>query len=326
MDSIKWGILGPGVMSRKFALGLKYARGAELAAVASRSRERAELFASEFDVHCVYDSYEALAGDNRIDAVFVATPHSFHREHAILCLSGGRHVLCEKPFAINAGEAADMIRTAREEERVLMEAMWTRFLPSLVTVRDLVANGVIGEIRRVTADFGFRASFDPQHRIFDPNLGGGALLDIGIYPLSLAHMLLGAPVSIHGLAHIGKTGVDEESAVLLGYDGGRQAILTMALRIDTPGEALILGTAGWIRILSPWWASSHVKVRENGRGERTLDLPYKGNGYTHEAEEFMDLIREEKMESSVMPLDESLAIMRTMDEIRRQWGMHYPME
>lgn len=321
--TIRWGILGPGAVSRKFAVGLRSAEGAELVAVGSRSLERAERFASEFDARRAHAGYDALAGDDGIDAVYIGTPHSYHREHAVLCLLHGKHVMCEKPFALNAMEAAEMIRTAREQQHALMEAMWMRFLPAMAKARGLLAEGVIGDIRGVTADFGFRAEFDPAHRLFDRSLGGGALLDIGIYGLSLAHMLLGKPARISGTARMGETGVDEESTVMLAYENSGSAVLTMSIRRDTPCGALILGTDGWLRIPSPWWAASRIVIKREGKEETTLDLPFKANGFTHEAEGFMGSIRAGKLENDVMPLDESLAIMRTMDEIRRQWGIRF---
>jgi len=324
--TIRWGILGPGAVSRKFAAGLKSAEGAELVAVGSRSRERAERFAAEYGARRVHAGYETLADDDGIDAVYIGTPHSYHREHTILCLHHGKHVLCEKPFALDAVEAAEMIRTAREQRRTLMEAMWMRFFPAMEKVRELVAEGVIGDIRRVAADFGFHADFDPAHRLFNRFLGGGALLDIGIYGLSLAHMLLGTPARISGTARMGETGVDEESTVMLAYENSGSAVLTMSIRRDTPCEALILGTDGWLRIPSPWWAASRIVIKREGKEETTLDLPFKANGFTHEAEGFMGSIRAVKLENDVMPLDESLAIMRTIDEIRRQWGIRFPSE
>ncbi len=325
-EKIRWGILGPGRISGKFAACLTEAEGAELAAVGSRSLERAEKFASEFGFARAHGSYEALAADNGIDAVYIGTPHSFHREHTILCLKAGRHVLVEKPFAINASEAADMIAAARDEKRALMEAMWMRFMPSIVKVRELIAEGAIGDVRTVTADFGFHAEFDPENRVFDPALGGGALLDVGIYPLSLAHMLLGEPETVEGTAHIGETGIDEESTAILRYDGGRQAVLTMAVRLETPCEATIIGTEGSIRIPAKWWRSDRIYVSQEGRGERTIDLPTTENGFIYQAEEFMVIIRGGRLESEIISLDESLSIMRTMDRIRESWGLKYPME
>jgi predicted dehydrogenase len=325
-ENIKWGILGPGIISRKFATALLATEGAELAAVGSRSLERAGRFASEFCIPRVYGNYKSLAEDAELDAIYIGTPHSHHKEHTIRCLRAGRHVLCEKPFAINAVDAANMLAVAREEKRTLMEAMWMRFMPSIVKVRKLVAEGSLGEIRRVTADFGFRAEFNPKNRLFDLSLGGGALLDVGIYPVSLAHMLLGEPDTVEGTAYIGNSGVDEESSVILGFAGEKHAVLTMAIRRETRCDALILGTAGSIRIPKPWWKSEHIVVTQKGRAERTIELPYTGNGYTYEAEEFMDLIRIGRLESEVIPLDESLAIMKLMDKIRHRWGLKYPME
>jgi predicted dehydrogenase len=181
-------------------------------------------------------------------------------------------------------------------------------------------------VRRITADFGFRAEFDPGSRLFDPALGGGALLDIGIYPVSLAHILLGEPDTVGGKAHIGETGVDEESVVLLGYRGGEQAVLTMAIRLDTPRDAYILGTAGSIWMPEPWWKSERIVLRREGRGETTIDLPCSKSILAYQADDFMDLVRAGKTESLVMPLSQSHALARTMDRIRRHWGLRYPME
>jgi predicted dehydrogenase len=325
-EKIRWGILGPGRIAGKFASALREAGGAELAAVGSRSLGRAGRFASDFGFKRAYGSYEELAGDNGIDAVYIGTPHSCHRDNTILCLRAGRHVLCEKPFAINAIEAEEMITASRKKKRALMEAMWMRFMPSILKVRELVAGGEIGEIRRITADFGFRAEFDPESRLFDPALGGGALLDVGVYPVSLAYFLLGEPAVVEGTAYIGETGVDEESVALLGYEGGSQAVLMMALRLKTRCDAFIFGTAGSIWIPEPWWKSERIVMRRNGRRERTIDLPRLENGFIYQAEEMMGLVREGKTESEIMPLDDSLAVMRIMDRIRRHWGLKYPME
>lgn len=325
-QKVRWGILGPGRISRKFAAALLEAEGAKLIAVGSRSLERARQFASEFGAARAYGSYEELAGDDEIDAVYIGTPHSCHRDHTILCLRAGRHVLCEKPFAINAREASDMIAAARSSNRALMEAMWMRFMPSILKVRDLVEAGEIGDLRRISADFGFRAEFDPESRLFDPSLGGGALLDVGVYPVSLAYFLLGEPATVEGTARFGETGVDEESTALLGYDGGVQALLTMALRLESPREAHILGTGGSIWIPEPWWKSERIVVRHKGREDETIDLPRLENGFIYQANEIMELIRAGKTESEIMPLDDSLAVMRIMDRIRKRWGLKYPME
>ena len=323
---LRWGILGPGDISTKFATGLQATDSGALVGVASRNADRAAAFAAKFGATNIHSSYEALAADPEIDAIYIGTPHTFHKDHAILCMRAGKHVLCEKPFAINAAEAAEMIAVAQETGRFLMEAMWSRFLPTLAKTRELIAQSAIGEPRMVNADFGFRmGAVLPDHRLFNPDLGGGALLDVGIYPLSLGSMLFGAPTQIASVANLGSTGVDEETAFILGYAQGQMALCSTAIQLNTPHVAQILGTAGSIQLHAPWWASSKLTLKV-GNVETTYDLPYKGNGYTHEAEEVAQCVAEGKTESAVMPLAESLTIMQTMDQLRAQWGLKYPME
>jgi len=325
-SEIGWGILGPGKISRAFAEGLLEAEGAVIAAVGSRDPGRAADFATEFGAGRAHGSYEELAADPAVDAVYIGTPHAFHHAQTLMCLLAGKHVLCEKALALNAGQAAEMITAARESGLVLMEAMWTRFLPAMVRVRELLAAGAIGEVRSVTADFGFRAAFDPASRLFAPELGGGALLDIGVYPLNLAYMVCGEPLAVHSLANLGATGVDEESVTILHHSAGRLSNLSCSFRADTPREARIQGTEGAIAIGRPWWKTERIILQPRGGEPETIDLPARGGGYTHEAEAFMDLIRSGERESEIMPLDESLAIMMTMDEVRSRWGMKYPGE
>jgi predicted dehydrogenase len=328
-DTVRWGILAPGRIARKFATALREADGARLVAVGSRDPARAAAFASEFGLAPAHThgSYEALAGDAEVDAVYIGSPHTGHEEHALLCLAHGKHVLCEKPLAVNAAQAGRMVAAARAAGLLLMEAVWTRFLPSIVRVRELVAAGELGEVRLVQADFGFRAALDPRSRLFAPELAGGALLDLGIYPLNLASMLCGAPVCVQASANLGPTGVDEETAVVLRHARGELATLSCSLRSDTPREAHVIGTEGRIRILLPWWAGTRLAVqRRDQDAESVFDLPSRGGGYAHEAEAFMDLLRAGRTEPDVMPLDESLAIMRTMDAIRAQCGVRYPAD
>ena len=323
---IRWGILGPGRIAHAFAKGLLEARGAGIAAVGSRDPDRAAAFAREYGVDRSYGRYEDLAADPQVDAVYIATPHVGHESHAVLCLEAGKHVLCEKPLAVNAARAKRMIAAARANDRVLMEALWTRFLPAMVHVRSLIGNGIIGEVRMVQADFGFRAEIDPASRLFAPELAGGALLDLGIYPLNLAFMVCGEPFEIHTTANLGATGVDEESAILLRHRGGRLSVLSCALRVETPREAHILGTRGRITLRCPWWGASRVSLHLRDRDREDFEFPLRGAGYTYEAEAFMDLIRSGERESDIMPLDESLAVIRTMDAIRSRWGLSYPGE
>lgn len=322
----RWGILGAGGIARKFVTGVKALPDHEVVAVGSRQQATADKFADEFGIERRHASYEALAADPNVDAIYVATPHPMHKENTLLALAGGKAVLCEKPFTINASEAAEIIQAAREKKLFLMEAMWTRFIPLMVEVRRLVADGAIGPLRMITADFGYRSAFRPESRAFDPALGGGALLDVGVYPISLASMLLGTPDRITSMAELGQTGVDEQSAYVFGYSGGQLAILSSAVRTSTPHEALIIGETGSIRIHPPFWIPKKMTLTVAGKEPQEIEIPFEANGYNYEAAEVANCVRAGKLESEIMPLDESLAIMQTMDAIRAQWGMKYPME
>ena len=325
-EKFRWGIISTGNIAKQFARGLSALPDAELAVVASRSQETADTFGDQFQVERRYDSYEALVADPRIDAIYVGTPHSFHRENTLMCLQAGKPVLCEKPFAINASQAQEMVDVARERQVFLMEAMWTRFTPVFVHLRDLLARRVIGDVQLILADFGFRTRFNPEGRLFKPELGGGALLDVGVYPVSLASMVLGAPERISSMAHLGETGVDENAAMILGYPTGALAVLSTAIRTNTPQVAIINGTEGRITIHSRWWVPTRLTIEVYDRETTEIDLPMVGNGYNYEAAEVARCVRAGKTESDVMPLDETLAVMRTLDEIRDQWGLKYPME
>jgi predicted dehydrogenase len=219
-----------------------------------------------------------------------------------------------------------MIGLAREKGLLLMEAMWSRFFPAMARVRDLLAAGAVGQVWLLTADFGFRARFDPSSRLFDPALGGGALLDVGVYAVSLACMVFGSPSRVAGLAHLGPTGVDEQAGIILGYEGGQLAVLATAIRTATPQEAMLMGSDGHIRIHPRWWMPTRLTLSVSGREDEVFELPFTGNGYNYEAAEVMACLRAGKLESEVMPLDETLSIMRAMDQLRAQWGLKYPME
>jgi predicted dehydrogenase len=325
-QKIRWGILSTGYIADLFAKGLQSVPDAELVAVGSRSMETAEQFGDRFNIPRRYAGYEQVANDPDVDVVYIGTPHPMHRGDSLMCLQAGKAVLCEKPFAINTREAEEVVRCAREKKLFLMEAMWTRYFPVMVKVRELLAQGAIGEVRMIQCDFGFRTNFNPQHRLFAPELGGGALLDVGVYAVSLASMVLGEPTRITGMATLGETGVDEQSAFILGYAGGQLAMLSTAVRTQTPQEATIIGTEGWIRVHSKFWCPHTLTLAVKGKDEQVIKLPYEGNGYNYQAVEVGNCLRAGKLESDVMPLDETLAIMRTMDAIRAQWGLKYPME
>jgi len=319
----RWGILGTGLIAHAFAEALRLLPDARLMAVASRTAERADAFAREFDVPLRFDRYESLADRVEVDVVYVATPHASHARDASLALRGGKAVLCEKPLTVNADEAERLIEEARRRRLFLMEAMWTRFIPAVVRLREWIASGAIGEIRLLTADLGWQRAFDAQHRLFNPELAGGALLDTGVYPVSFASMLLGSPVDVCGVMHPAPTGVDTQCAVSMRYASGALVAFATSFECDLPGDAMILGTEGRIHVHRPVFAPVTLTRRSPGGTEETVELPYLGNGYAHEAMEVMDCLRAGRTESDVMPLDESLSIMKTLDAIREPWGLRY---
>ena len=323
-NKIRWGIIGTGDIAKKFASGISVLADSELVAVASRAKRTADAFGDLFQVARRYDNYESLVEDSDVDVIYVSTPHNLHKENTLMCLQAGKPVLCEKPFAINAKEATEMIQLARERKLFLMEAMWTRFFPLMTRVREIVAADMIGEVRMLMADFGYRSN-DLNFWVFNPNFGGGGLLDVGIYPISLSHQIFGIPNQITSISHLHK-GVDEQSAVILGYEGGRIALIASAIRTETPHVAYLLGTGGRIYVHSPWWKPTTLTLSVNGRADEIIQIPFQGNGYNYEAAEVARCLREGRTESETMLLDETLSIMRTMDSIRTQWKLKYPME
>jgi predicted dehydrogenase len=327
-DKIRWGILGCGSIAAKFADALKYVEEAQLVAVGSRTDANANAFGDTWRIPRRYGSYRQLAEDEDIDIIYVATPHHLHADNSMLCLNAGKHVLCEKPLAVNARQGQAMIDCARAKRRFLMEAMWTRFLPLMDKVRQLLADNAIGEVRMLAGDFGFRSSDRAQQnqRLIDPNLAGGALLDVGIYPLALSSMLFGKPLGIHSAAALGKTGIDEQNAFILTFDQGRLAVMYSAVQTETPKEATIMGTHGMIRLHQEcWWGNKLTLVRP-GKDDQFMELPSHENGFVYEIKAVCHDLREGRLENILMPLDESLTNLQTMDAIRKQWGLKYPFE
>ncbi len=321
-----WGILGTGNIAKQFARGLADTPDAVLQAVGSRSQESADGFADEFDVPTRHPSYQALANDPAIDAIYISTPHPYHKDNSILCLEAGKAVLCEKPFTINATEAQAVVDVARAKGVFLMEAMWSRYFPAMIKVREWLDEGAIGDVRLVSADFGFRAGVNAAGRLFNPALGGGALLDVGIYVTSFASFVLGPhPTRIQSLANIGETGVDEQNTILLGYENGAMATLTSAVRTSTLHEAHIVGTDGTISIPTHFWKAEKA-VLKAGEREEEVNIKPMGNGYNYEAAEVGRCLNEGLLESPTMPLDETIALMKILDAIRADWGLKYPME
>jgi predicted dehydrogenase len=253
-------------------------------------------------------------------------------------LEAGKAVLCEKPFTVNAPLASEVISFATRKHLLIMEAMWTRFFPATKAMLELLAEGVIGKPEIVTADFGFRSAFDSRSRLFNPRLGGGALLDVGVYPLTFASLVLGRlhntasnqkasfPSAITSLGLIGKTKVDEQTAITLRYEGGEMAVLHTSIRAETPGEAVIIGAKGRIRVHAPFWKPSKLSVSVEGRKDQVLEFPYEGHGYHFEIAEFQRCLRAGLSESPGMPLDETILILRIADTVRAQIGVRYPLD
>jgi predicted dehydrogenase len=324
MEKIRWGILSTGGIAHEFARKALKTRGAQLVAVGSRTQEAADAFGAEFDIPHRHASYEALANDPDVDIIYIATPHNLHYANARLCLEAGKPALVEKAFTLNAAQAADLIALARQKRLFLMEAMWTRFLPGMAKVRELVQGGAIGELRMVKADLGFRADYRPEWRLLNPNLAGGALLDVGCYVVSFASMLLGSPTQVSGLSYIGETGVDEQSAILLGYPEGRMAVLNCAVRTSSPRDGWVLGTEGSLYLHATFGWTRHIVLKSAGGAEQ--HFRFKNPGFEHQIAESMRCLRAGLLESPLMPLDESLSIMQTLDTLRQQGGLRYPEE
>jgi predicted dehydrogenase len=362
--TLRWGILGTGNAARDFAAGLRLLEGAELRAVASRDRSRADLFAREFSVTQTCDSIEQLLALRDVDLVYIATPNALHRAHCIAALEAGKAVLCEKPFALDASEARDIVAVARRQQLFCMEAMWTRFLPAVRETKALVDASVVGDIRLLSASLGYACAADATSPLFRREMGGGALLDLGVYAISFVSLLLGRPASVVGEAHIGATGVDEQVSAVLSFAGGAQAIIAVSLRAYLPSDAVIVGTKGQIHVHAPLYRPETLaisrapaprtsvpaspsglahRLKNNdavraayhrvsrlltllpGRGARTIVRAVKGNGYGYEAAEAMRCVHEGRIESPLLPHDETIAVMETADALRRAWTDRVPL-
>ncbi len=322
----KWGILGPGSIAHKFAEGLEVLDNAELYAVVSRSTDKAESFGEKYHIKKRYSNYDDFCNDKDIDIVYIATPHPMHKKFCIMCMEAGKSVLCEKPVAMNERELTEMISCAKKNNVFFMEAMWTRFLPSIVKVRELLRNDKIGKIKRVTADFAFNA-MAKEGRLYELELGGGALLDVGVYVLSLATMILGSePKKVNSSVYIGETGVDERANITMEYENGVSAALFCGISINTIDDAYLYGEKGYIRIPYFWHSERVIVKMFDENEEQIIELPMLLPGFNYEAQEVMKCIDKGQSESKIMPLNESLKIIRIMDELRKQWGLKYPTE
>jgi predicted dehydrogenase len=322
---IRWGVIGPGIIATGFAEAMQWVEGGAITAVASRSAERAEAFGDRFDIPVRYGDYEALAADPDVDVVYVATPHSRHEADTIELLRAGKHVLCEKPFALNARQAARMAEEARNRGLFLMEAIWSRFLPAYRSLVEVIGEGRIGEPLLVEADFGFRRPVDPAHRQFAAELGGGALLDLGIYPIQLCTLVLGPIERVVADGVVGETGVDEVVTALLHHAGNRLGVVKAALRVGMTCTARIAGTDGSIDLPAMMHCPNSLTV-SSPAGVEHIDAGYEGNGLRFEIDEVHRCLREGRTESTVVPLHESIALATTLDTIRAELGVVYPGE
>ncbi|HTL40418.1 MAG TPA: Gfo/Idh/MocA family oxidoreductase [Pseudolysinimonas sp.] len=326
-EHLRWGILGTGWIAEEQTKDLKVL-GSPVTAVGSRTQERADAFAAAHGIPQAHGSYEALVADPDVDVIYVATPHPMHAADAILALNAGKHVLVEKAFTVNAGEARSVVDLAHERGLVALEAMWTRWLPHMVRIREIIAAGTLGDVRTLIADHTQKLPADPAHRIQNPDLGGGALLDLGIYPVSFAWDLFGAPASVQ--AHSSPTpvtGVDRQTAMILGYDGGQQAVLQCALDTAGPNRAVILGTEARIEVDGVWYTPTSFRVvAPDGSVLEAYESRVEGRGMQFQAAELESLVAAGALDSDVLPSAQTVAIIETLDEVRRQIGLTYPGE
>ncbi|MET9427005.1 MULTISPECIES: Gfo/Idh/MocA family oxidoreductase [unclassified Streptomyces] len=324
--TVRWGVLATGGIAASFTTDLLQLPDAEVVAVASRSAASATAFAERFGIPRAYGDWASLAADEDVDVVYVATPHAAHRAAAGLCLEAGRAVLCEKPFTLNAREAAELAGIARRRGVFLMEAMWMYCGPVVRRMVELVRDGAIGEIRSVQADFGLVGPADPGHRLRDPAAGGGALLDLGVYPVSFAQLLLGEPDRVQADALLSPEGVDLNTGMLLGWDSGATALLSCSIVSDTPLTASVSGTAGRIEFARGFFHPEGFVLHRDGREPEEFTVPGRRDTFQHEAAEVMRCLRAGETESPLVPLDGTLAVMRTLDAVRDRIGVRYPAE
>lgn len=324
MKTIRWGILGPGHIAQDFAHSLTLVEGAELRAVASRDLARAKALARPYGARAL-EGYQALLEDPDIDAVYIATPHPMHHQQAIDCLRARKAVLCEKPLAVNLRQAHEMIEAARQHDTYLMEALWKRFKPSLLKARDWINQGAIGRPLYLTADFSFASTPQQAPRLFDPALAGGSLLDAGVYPISLAIMLLGRPETVGGVASLAPNGIDEQAAICLRFECGALASLHSGVTVKSANDLVVYGEKGHIR-LENFISSDHAALFVEGEAPQVWDQPYPGKGFVYEIQAMCEDLRAGRKQNAVMPHEDSLSVMRVTDTLRKSWGLRYPFE
>ena len=324
MRTIRWGIAGPGTIANKFAKAVKNVEGATLAAVASRSLDKSREFAEKWEIPTAFSSYEQMAQSDAVDAVYVSTIHPYHKSTAELFLKAGKHVLCEKPLCVNEKQAQELFQCARENGVFLMEAMWTRFLPAVKEAQNIVQSGMIGEVMGIEADFCYASSPAEEEKLFDPNMAGGSLLDVGIYGLHFASVFLGKePKEVTAASHV-DGGVDLHTQVTLKYENGAMASVTSAIALQKPESAYIYGTKGYLH-LPTFYGAQELTLHKDGTQTKILK-PSLGEGFEEEIIEVCDCIRSGKTQSDILPVEETLRIIKMMDEIRKDIGVVYPFD
>ncbi len=319
----RWGILGAGRIAEKFASAVNYVEGAEVFAVASRDGNKAKVFAEKYGASQVYDDYVKLAEDAEVDVIYIATPHAFHCEQAILCLNHKKPVLSEKPMALNYRQVKDMIDASKTNNTFLMEGMWSRFMPSINKVLELIKEDAIGPVQFIRADFGFQAPYDPQGRLFNLKLGGGSLLDVGIYPLFLTTLLLGEPSNLQSFGKLADTGADEYCSMQFQYPGGQAANIFSSISIKTSLTAEICGTRGRIMLPAPFYKATSMTVELNTGEHNSFSFPYDHNGFEYEVREVMQCLDRGDVQSGLLTHETSLSMARVMDTVRVQCGIVY---
>lgn len=325
-EKIKWGIIGPGKIAEKFAHDLLLVDDAVLYGVASRDAGKSMTFAKKYNVTKAFNSYQALVSDPEVDIIYVATPHVFHFEHTLHSLRAGKAVLCEKPLGMNAREVKIMTEEAKSRNLFFMEALWTRFIPGTEKLLELIEKNTIGKIHYVKSDFGFLGDGNKESRVYNPDLGGGSLLDIGIYPVYLSLLLLGIPEQIKAVASLADTGVDSFCAILSDYFSGEKAFMESTILANTPIEAYIYGNKGSIKMHSRFHHTEKLTLQLYNSTSETFHCPYAGNGYYHEIKEVMECLKQKKTESDKVPHAMSLDLIETLDHIRKIIGLKYMMD
>ncbi len=319
-------MIGTGHIAKKFKEAISGVPDAKLVAVASRNINKAKAFNSDLNDVVSYGSYQQIVNDDEIDVVYIATPHPYHKENALMCLENNKAVLCEKPFTLNAKDAKEVYQVAKNKKLFLMEAMWTKFLPVIKKVKQWVNENKIGEIKIIKADFGFFSTIKPENRLFNKQLAGGALLDIGIYPITFASIFLGLkPMNILSECEIGKTDVDFQNAIILKYPKGKLAILSSTIQTDLTKEAIIFGTKGKI-VVPEFWKAERAYLYQNQRLIEEYQKPFIKNGFEYEINQVNTCLKKHKINSHTHKMEDTIKVLEIMDYMRKEWNLKYPME